>query len=309
MGGNKNKKNNKKRAREEEPVKQEEPEVPATRRSDDGYDEKGEPIAKKRTKWINKTRTLVLAARGINHRGRHLMRDIQTMMPHSKTESKLNAKGSLFHINEAADMKNCDKCLLFEGRKGLDTFLWMANINKGPSIKFEVLNMHTQAELKMTGNCLKASRPLLSFDENFNKWSHLKIMKELFIQTFGVPNHHPRSQPFFDKVYTFSVVDDKIWFRNYQIVEETGSMSEVGPRMVLNPIRLFEGAFCGDTLWENSKFVTPNTKRSQAKLAGLKSSKKVEKVAVSKATNPKTPGFKVDPTFSVFNAVPEIDAE
>ena len=42
--------------------------------------------------------------------------------------------------------------------------------------------MHTKGELKMTGNCLKASRPLLSFDKNFDAHPHLVLIKELFIQ-------------------------------------------------------------------------------------------------------------------------------
>jgi len=302
--GFKKEKKGKKRAREEEPVKQEEPEVPATRRSDDGFDQNGEPIIKK-TKWTNKTRTLVLAARGINYRGRHLMKDLQGMMPHSKTESKLNGKSPLFDINVMAEMKNCDKCVLFEGRKGMDTFMWVANINKGPSIKFEILNIHTQAELKMTGNCLRASRPLLSFDESFNKKAELKIAKELFTQTFGVPNHHPRSQPFFDKVYTFSYVDHKIWFRNYQIIEETGALSEIGPRMVLNPIRVFAGAFSGDTLWENALYVTPNTRRSAKIQQRMKLQKNMEEKAVEAANFNPSAGFHVDPTFSVFKSVPK----
>ena len=46
-------------------------------------------------------------------------------------------------------------------------------------------NVHTKGELKMTGNCLKASRPLLSFDKNFDAHPHLLLIKELFIQVFG----------------------------------------------------------------------------------------------------------------------------
>ena len=49
---------------------EEEAEVPLTRRSED------EP-AVKASKWTNKTRVLVLAARNINYRGRHLMTDIK----------------------------------------------------------------------------------------------------------------------------------------------------------------------------------------------------------------------------------------
>ena len=37
----------------------------------------------------------------------------------------------------------------------------------------------------------------------------------------GTPEGHPKSKPFIDHVYNFSYVDGKIWFRNYQIVEES----------------------------------------------------------------------------------------
>ena len=51
---------------------------------------------------------------------------------------------------------------------------------------------------------------------------------ELFIQTFGTPQYHPKSQPFVDHVFTFSIMDGKIWFRNYQIAEENGELVEIG---------------------------------------------------------------------------------
>ena len=80
---------------------------------------------------------------------------------------------------------------------------------------------------------------------------HLQLLKELFIQTFGVPKGHPKSQPFFDRVYTFSLIDDKIWFRHYQILpEEDGSLAEIGPRFVLNPIKIFAASFSGKFSWK-----------------------------------------------------------
>ena len=51
-------------------------------------------------KWTNKQRVLVFAARGITHRDRHLMTDLQDFMPHSKTESKFERKDPLYVINE-----------------------------------------------------------------------------------------------------------------------------------------------------------------------------------------------------------------
>jgi len=272
-------------------------ELAPTRGSED------EPKSKK-VKWTNKSRVLVLSARGIGHRGRHLLQDVQSMMPHSKTDSKMQKKESLFDINEIAEMKNCGKCLLFEGRKGKDVFMWAANVARGPSVKFEVENIHTMAELKMTGNCLRASRPLLSFDLSFTAEPHWQVVKELFVQIFGVPNHHPKSQPFYDHVYTFSLVDGKVWFRNYQILEETGSLAEIGPRMVLNPIKIFEGSFSGQTIWENDSYVTPNTKRAMLKkLKSRKYQEKVEAKAAYEAGRPTQPTYKVDETEDVFQTV------
>ena len=274
-----------------------EAEVPLTRRSDD------EPVTKQ-SRWTNKTRVLVLAARNINFRGRHLMSDIKGMMPHGKADSKMQKKESLFAVNEIAEMKNCSKCLLFEGRKKKDVYMWAANIARGPSVKFEVENIHTMAELKMTGNCLAASRPILSFCPTFTKETHWTLMKELLVSIFGIPNQHPKSQPFFDHVFTFSIVDGKIWFRNYQIIEESGSLAEVGPRMVLNPIKVFDGAFSGQTLWENANYVTPCAKRSMIKK--MKAGKYQERIAAKaayEASRPTEPTYKVDETEDVFQTI------
>jgi len=40
---------------------------------------------------------------------------------------------------------------------------------------------------------------------------------------------------------------------------------QVGPRMALQPIRIFDGSFSGATLYENPAFVSPNTVRRMLK--------------------------------------------
>ena len=69
--------------------------------------------------------------------------------------------------------------------------------------------------------------------------------------------------------------------RNYQIVEQQAtnakeahaekklygkaqntSLVEIGPRFVLNPIRIFRGSFGGQTLYKNDDFVAPNALRA-----------------------------------------------
>merc|ERR1712212_902234 len=101
-----------------------------------------------------------------------------------------------------------------------------------------------------------------------------------------------------------SVVDGKVWFRNYQILEEDGALAEIGPRMVLNPIKIFDGAFCGQTLWENSSYVTPCAKRSMLKkMKAGKNQKKLQSKAEYEASRPTESTYKVDETEDVFKTI------
>jgi ribosome biogenesis protein BRX1 len=122
-------------------------------------------------------------------------------------------------------------------------------------------------ELNFIGNCLKGSRPILSFDASFEKQPHLRVIKELFTQMFGVPKGSRKVKPFVDHVLGFTIADGKIWIRCYQISEsEPGkkkpadgemevdsappkkakhgetevSLVEIGPRFVLTPIVILE---------------------------------------------------------------------
>lgn len=151
-------------------------------------------------------------------------------------------------------------------------------------------------ELHFTGNCLRGSRPILSFDSTFDSAPHLKVIKELFLHIFGVPKNARKSKPFVDHVMGFTIADGKIWIRNYQIneteasklpqkdAEEDGAakkekknrsgpketeinLVEIGPRFVLTPIVIQEGSFGGPILYENKEFVSPNQVRSELRLS------------------------------------------
>ncbi|XP_064477342.1 ribosome biogenesis protein BRX1 homolog isoform X2 [Ornithodoros turicata] len=220
-----------------------------------------------KTKWVNKQRVMIFASRGITFRDRHLMVNLRTLLPHAKSESKMEKRETNDFISEVCEMKNCNKCIYFENKKRKDLYMWISNVPSGPCAKFLVENVHTMEELKMTGNCLKGSRPLLSFDKSFNDHPHSKLLKELLAQVFGTPRHHPKSQPFIDHVLTFSLLDNRIWFRNYQIVEEDGSLVEIGPRFVLNPIKIFNGSFSGEVIYSNPNYITPSSHRRALKLA------------------------------------------
>ena len=217
--------------------------------------------------------------------------------------------------------------MFFEARKGKDLYLWLSKVPNGPTIKMHMQNrkhlspnlrtiinlsaVHTMEELHFTGNCLKGSRPILSFDASFEQEPHLRVIKEMFLHTFGVPQGARKSKPFVDHVMSFSVVDGKIWIRNYQINEVEASilkpgdddedsgnagkakpgskdteinLVEIGPRCVLTPIVVQEGSFGGPIIFENREFVSPNQIRSdlrkeKASRHNARAEKTVERLA------------------------------
>ncbi|BGP55919.1 hypothetical protein JCM8202_005262 [Rhodotorula sphaerocarpa] len=254
------------------------------------------------TKALNKPykpRVLVTSSRGISQRQRHLMQDLLTLLPHAKKETKLEDKHNLPSINELCYLSSCNNALFFEARRQHnDLYLWAAKTPNGPSVRFHVLNSHTMDEMKMTGNCLKGSRPIVVFDQQFDEEPHLRLIKEVLSHIFAVPKTARRAKPFIDHVVNFSIADGKIWFRNYQILDAPSpdalastsssasaltdtqaqklakknglphlSLSEVGPRFVLNPVKIFEGSFNGACLYENKEFIPSSQRYASAKLA------------------------------------------
>ena len=233
--------------------------------SDSSSSEDDSKITKKPTK------VLILSSRGINHRQRHLLLDLVNLLPHSKKDSKFDSKNNIQELNQLAEMNNSDYVLYLEIRKRDDCYMWISKTPQGPSAKFLVFNVHTLDELNMTGNCIKGTRAILSFDSTFDSEPHWTVCKDLLQNAFGTSENHRKSKPYFDHIFQFSIADNRIWFRNYQIVEkqvdnETQvSLVEIGPRFVLDLIRIFEGSFKGSTLFQNEQFVSPNTIRSMQK--------------------------------------------
>ena len=238
------------------------------------------------------------------------------MIPHGRKDSKFDSKSKLYQLNELAELYNCNNVLFFEARKGQDLYLHMSKVPNGPTVKFHVQNrestwsyhgrnqtrslpsanlsltpVHTMEELHFTGNCLKGSRPILSFDASFDNDPYLQVIRELFLHTFGVPQGARKSKPFIDHVLGFTYLDGKIWVRNYQINEVEAaaktegedseadkakqkkskagtkdtdiSLVEIGPRFVLTPIVIQEGSFGGPLIYENRQFVSPNQVRAE----------------------------------------------
>lgn len=127
--------------------------------------------------YSNKQRVLILSSRGITARYRHLMEDLKKLIPHHKKDNKLDAKGDIHVVNEIAELKSCNQVLYLETKKNQDLFMYLGKTPHGPSCKFHVANVHTMDELKLTGNCMIGSRPILNFDASFDAQPHLKLLK------------------------------------------------------------------------------------------------------------------------------------
>ena len=57
---------------------------------------------------------------------------------------------SLFSANEMAEMKNCNKCILFEGRKQRDLYMWIAGKKLFPlnQIKREIEGLKNSGRME-----------------------------------------------------------------------------------------------------------------------------------------------------------------
>ncbi|GMM31999.1 ribosome biogenesis protein [Martiniozyma asiatica (nom. inval.)] len=264
-----------------------------------------------RLNYTNKQRVLLISSRGITYRHRHLLNDLHSLLPHARKEPKLDTKKTLYELNEYAELYNCNNIMYFEARKHQDLYLWLSKPPNGPTVKFHVMNLHTLEELNFVGNCLKGSRPILSFDKTFNGDEHWKLMKEMLTQQFGVPPGSRKVKPFVDHVMTFSIVDGKIWVRNYQINEKEEikedekdeeikegdnlTLVEIGPRFVLTPIVILEGSFGGPKIYENKEYVSPNAVRAQQKHKSSEDARKRQEQALDKKIRKRNQVIKADP--------------
>lgn len=222
-------------------------------------------------RYTNKQRVLLVGSRGINARQRHLLDDLGRLLPHHKKEPKVEEARVL---NEIAELKSCNGILFLEARKR-DLYAWISR-QHGPSIKFQVLNVHTMDELRLTGNCAAGTRPVLAFDEKFESEPHLKIAKDALAVTFGTPRGHPKSKPFYDHCLSFSILDEeKIWVRHYQIAKGE-ELIEIGPRFVLAVNKILAGPFSGSTLYHKPIELSVANARKLQKTASYQDRKLAE---------------------------------
>lgn len=222
-------------------------------------------------RMTNRQKCLVLGGRAISSKDRHLLLDLRGLMPHAREHAKL---GRTQHVGddliELCDLHQCNSVMYVDPHRQDVTYLWVGQAPHGPSIKMQLTNVHTADEVRMAGNCLKYSRPLLHFDRDFELQPHLRVMKSLLHMAFNTPRYHPRSKPFVDRILSFFWLDGHVWVRNYQIVPTNPvSLMEIGPRFTLEPVSIFNGCCKGTVLWRSEQAKAPTEQRRDRKLRRL----------------------------------------
>lgn len=227
----------------------------------------------------SRSHALPLTTRGGEHVLAALVTPFPPRPPTNQREPKLDSKDRLDVATEVAETRSCDTILLLEARKRADLYLWLAKTPAGPTVKFHLSNVHTMEELHFPGNNLLHSRPLLAFDgfDNTPSTPVWGLLQELLTHAFSAPRGHRHVKPFVDHILLFTVLDGRVWLRHYQITDAdnvegkedatVGSgVVEIGPRLVLNPVRVFGGSMGGKTAWENPAYVGPNEIRRAERL-------------------------------------------
>ncbi|KAG5506523.1 hypothetical protein JKF63_06026 [Porcisia hertigi] len=222
-------------------------------------------------KMTNRQKMLVLGARSMTSKDRHLLLDLRGLMPHSREHPKIGRTNTLGDdLIELCGLHQCNSVMFVEPHRNDVSYLWIGQAPSGPSIKMQINNVHTADEIRMAGNCLKYSRPLLHFDREFELHPHLRVAKSLLHMAFNTPRYHPKSKPFVDRIISFLWLDSHIWVRNYQIVATSPpSLVEIGPRFTLEPVAIFNGCCKGSVLWKNAMAQPPTEQRRDRKLRRL----------------------------------------
>jgi ribosome biogenesis protein BRX1 len=197
---------------------------------------------------------LVCATRGLKVQHRHLLRDLQRLLPHGRPSAKLGTNDGLTAAATLCEDADADSALLLDARDPHRLFMWAAGCPDGPSAMFRVHNVHTVAELQFEARRCAGVRNLLAFDKGFGASAELRVLRALLTRVFAVPRAAVAEQAAgvrrIKHTLTFSLVDGRIWVRCFRIEEESRpglglDVAEIGPRFVLQPVRIIAGGFGG----------------------------------------------------------------
>eukprot|EP01006_Ploeotia_vitrea_P040661 TRINITY_DN66444_c12_g1_i1.p1 TRINITY_DN66444_c12_g1~~TRINITY_DN66444_c12_g1_i1.p1 ORF type:complete len:261 (+),score=8.10 TRINITY_DN66444_c12_g1_i1:32-784(+) len=203
---------------------------------------------------------LVLGSWGMTATERHLVLDLRALLPHGKKGDKVDTvkDNKAAVIGHSCRKMFCYGSLFLEHNKS-HPCIYLASSKNPATAKLALSNVYTMAELKLKGNSMLESRPLLHFDRIFDEVEWMAPLKLLLTDVFSAPKR-PSSVPYVDNIFTFCWLDGRIWFRNYEVKRKANKewdAIEIGPRFVMEPIQMWSGFWNGDITWKSETYKPP----------------------------------------------------
>lgn len=181
--------------------------------------------------------TMTLSTRSASVKIRYLMKDISKLIS-VEEEQKWDMGKDYKELRRLMEVNECDTVLFFRSTKRADD-VWMG-IRDGMSVLFRMYNVSTVRDCNFPVNGFKECGHVVMFTQEFEEVEHLRHVKGVIEEIF-------RSPEVKDKALCFFYVDGMIWVRCYRIGEK---LEEMGPRMVLEVVGVFERCFGGEVLYK-----------------------------------------------------------
>jgi len=241
--------------------------------------EQAKPSEKKKLpdNFFNRQRTMTVVARGSKRRHKFFSHELIQIMSHLKGGPKIEASPHPSEqIKKRCDKSSSENYMFFEVKKNFQ-FLWIGKSPEGPCAYLRVVDYLPLDKNKFTGNFMLASRSLFSFSEEFDIKPEYVLLKDLLVDSLNVPKNFPRTYNYLEKVISFELISGLIYGRMFQITEnrslnEKVELTEAGPRMTLQLVKICSGIVGGEVLYEN-----PDYKEPEQVLIDKKESKRARK--------------------------------
>ena len=183
-------------------------------------------------KKIKKKFAVIYLKKNSCKKTRFFCEDLKKLIPNGKVILSSSIKESFFS-NEKKTPPII--ILLFNGKKEKNLYFFLRNLEGGSIFQFVINNLYSLKHSIFIGNAMKWSKPILTFDKNFLKIPHLRLLRPVLSRLVKLKVNHPNSEPYFDHMISFFYFNSKIWFRNYQI-----NFFDKKKNLQKNPIQIIE---------------------------------------------------------------------
>jgi ribosome biogenesis protein BRX1 len=182
-------------------------------------------------KKVKKNFAVIYLKKNSCKKTRFFCEDLKKLIPNGKVILSSSIKESFF----SNEKKKSILILLCNGKKKKNLYFFLRNVKGGSIFQFIINNLYSLKRSIFIGNAMKWSKPILTFDKNFLKIPHLRLLKPVLSRLVKSKVNDRNSEPYFDHMISFFYFNSKIWFRNYQI-----NFFDKKKNLQKNPIQFIE---------------------------------------------------------------------